>query len=115
MTIDIAKQFSRHPAGRVPSDGPDNGERFRNECLVPALLAALNSAPKKTVVVDIDGCRSFGSSFLEESFGGLARVPAFPFPEALKILSIRSSKPHLQIYKDAILGYLDDAKARAAI
>lgn len=114
MTIDIAAQFSRHPAGRVAKDGPDNGERFRDEFLVPALLEALKRAPKKNVVVDIDGCRSFGSSFLEESFGGLARVPSFPFLDALKVLKIKSQKPHLQIYKDAIASYLDDAKAQVA-
>lgn len=113
MTIDIAERFSRHPAGRVASDGPDNGERFRNEILVPALNEAMELDEDVRVIVDIDGCRSFGSSFLEEAFGGLARVPSFPFLKALEILRIRSQKPHLQIYKDAIVAYLDDAKLKA--
>lgn len=113
MTIDIADRFSRHPAGRVPADGPDNGERFRDEILVPTLRAALACNEGARVIVNIDGCRSFGSSFLEEAFGGLARVPAFPFLQALNILKIQSQKPHLQIYKDAILEYLADAKAKA--
>lgn len=113
MTIDIAERFSRHPAGRVASDGPDNGERFRDEILVPTLREAMEHNEGARVIVDIDGCRSFGSSFLEEAFGGLARVPGFPFLKALKILKIQSQKPHLQIYKDAILEYLDDAKAQA--
>jgi len=112
MTIDIAERFSRHPAGRVPSDGPDNGERFRDDFLVPALKEALARSGGTRVIVDIDGCRSFGSSFLEEAFGGLARVPGFPFLKALNILKIQSHKPHLRIYRDAILEYLDDAKAQ---
>ncbi|SMX44475.1 hypothetical protein OCA8868_03155 [Octadecabacter ascidiaceicola] len=114
MTIDIAAQFSRHPSGRVEADGPDNGERFRNELLAPVLLKALDRGENQKVVVDIDGCRSFGSSFLEEAFGGLSRLPSFPFAEALEILSIRSAKPHLQIYRDAILEYLADAKTQTA-
>lgn len=114
MTIDVAERFSRHPAGRVPSDGPDNGERFREEFLVPALRDAMMRSEGARVIVDIDGCRAFGSSFLEEAFGGLARVPAFPFLKALEILKIKSEKPHLQIYKDAILEYLSDAKAQGA-
>jgi len=113
MTIDVAERFSRHPAGRVPSDGPDNGERFREEILVPALKEAIERNERARVIIDIDGCRAFGSSFLEEAFGGLARVPAFPLLKALKILKIKSEKPHLQIYKDAILEYLDDAKKRS--
>lgn len=114
MTIDIALQFSRHPAGRVKTDGPDNGERFRNEYLVPTLINAMSESSVQEVIVDIDGCRSFGSSFLEEAFGGLSRVPAFPFSDAINILKIRSKKPHLQIYKDSILEYLSDAKAQSA-
>lgn len=113
MTIDIAKRFSRHPAGRVASDGPDNGERFRDEVLVPALQQALDRDGNIKVIVDIDGCRSFGSSFLEEAFGGLARVPSFPFLKAVEVLKIQSEKPHLQIYRDAIMKYLKDAKAKA--
>ena len=112
ITIDIADCFSRHPAGRVASDGPDNGERFRDEILVPALRKAMELNEDTRVIVDIDGCRSLGSTFLEEAFGGLARIPAFPILKACKILQIIYRKPYLQIYKDAILEYLDDAKAQ---
>lgn len=112
MTIDIATEFSRHPAGRVPEDGRFNGQRFRDEVLVPALQSALKNDKINSVIVDIDGCRSFGSSFLEEAFGGLARVPSFPFAKAVKLLKIKSSKPHLKIYHDAILRYISEAQSR---
>ena len=114
MAINIAEEFSRHPSGRVPSDGPDNGERFRQEHLIPALKAALATKDSGRVVVDIDGCRSFGSSFLEEAFGGLSRVPSFPFHDAVKLLKIRCTKPHLKIYHDAILHYLNEARTKPA-
>ncbi|MGE4431881.1 MAG: STAS-like domain-containing protein [Sphingobium sp.] len=68
IVINIAKDFSRAPAGRFISDGPNSGERFRNDFLVPALKSDSNA------VVQLDGTRGLGSSFLEEAFGGLRRL-----------------------------------------
>ena len=65
--ISIARDFSRSPAGRHISDGPYSGERFREEFLVPALMHDSN------IVLELDGTRGMGSSFLEEAFGGLVR------------------------------------------
>ena len=65
--ISIARDFSRSPAGRHISDGPYSGERFRDQILVPAL------GQNTTVLVELDGTRGMGSSFLEEAFGGLLR------------------------------------------
>lgn len=70
--INIARQFGRYPAGRYYTDGKYSGERFREEFLLPALKAGGD------VVVELDGVRGYGSSFLEEVFGGAVRsgVPA---------------------------------------
>jgi hypothetical protein len=68
QVISIAKQFSPTPAGRYISDGPFPGEKFRNELLIPALEAS-----QERINVDLDGTAGFGSSFLEEAFGGLVR------------------------------------------
>lgn len=68
--ISIAKQFSRFPAGRYKTDGPHSGEKFREEHLVPALQK------DETVTIELDGARGYGSSFLEEAFGGLIRTGA---------------------------------------
>lgn len=65
--IDIAGQFSRHPAGRFESDGPNSGERFREQVLVPIL----ENEDRAEII--LDGTRGYGSSFLEEAFGGLVR------------------------------------------
>ncbi|MFL9994324.1 STAS-like domain-containing protein [Paraburkholderia sediminicola] len=65
--IVLAKQFSRYPAGRYLGDGPFSGELFRNRFLSPALRQ------KEHISIDLDGARGYGSSFLEEAFGGLVR------------------------------------------
>lgn len=65
-TISIAEDFSRHPAGRIPEDGEWNGQRFREEYLVPAL----RDFDRVTVFF---GGIAVASSFLDEAFGGLIR------------------------------------------
>lgn len=66
--INVARDFSRAPAGRFISDGPNSGERFREQVLRPALDAGTD------VTLELDGTRGYGSSFLEEAFGGLVRA-----------------------------------------
>lgn len=68
--IDIARDFSDIPGGRFPSDGPYNGQDFRDRFLAPAL-------EQGQVEVVMDNTEGFGSSFLEEAFGGLVRRYAF--------------------------------------
>ena len=70
--IKISDSFSRYPAGRYIKDGPFSGELFRNEFLEPALQGG-----NKTII-DLDGTRGYGSSFLEEAFGGLVRKQYAP-------------------------------------
>ena len=65
--IVIAEVFSPYPAGRYPDDGEFNGTTFRQDHLVPALQKF------ERVEVVFDRVAGFGSSFLEEAFGGLIR------------------------------------------
>ena len=67
-TITIAQDFSKFPAGRYREDGKASGAAFRDDLLVDALHKCAG------VVVVFDGVAGFGSSFLEEAFGGLVRV-----------------------------------------
>ena len=71
MTINIANDFSVAPGGRYRSEGPNSGEDFREKILKHAYEESLKSNQKLTV--NLDGCFGFAPSFLEESFGGLAR------------------------------------------
>jgi hypothetical protein len=80
-TIRIA-EHAPSPGGRYISDGPFSGEWFRNEILGPAVATALESEDK--VKVELDGTAGYGSSFLEEAFGGLIRVSGLGDPRRVR-------------------------------
>ena len=69
--ITIADDFSDEPAGRYYSDGRYSGERFRKEFLVDTLKC------NEKVTIDFDRTEGYGSSFLEEAFGGLISKEGF--------------------------------------
>jgi STAS-like domain of unknown function (DUF4325) len=98
--INIATDFSRSPAGRFRSDGPYSGERFREEILVPALTK------DERVVVNLKGVLGFGSSFLEEAFGGLVRA-GIAADVLRRKLTVESE---LKTYEQRIWKYVADAR-----
>jgi len=69
--ISVVKDFSPTPRGRNENHGPNNGLRFRQKVLLPRLLSGGEDC---LLVVDLSGTNRYGSSFLEEAFGGLVRV-----------------------------------------
>ncbi|WP_186156632.1 STAS-like domain-containing protein [Burkholderia gladioli] len=99
INIQVARDFSRHPAGRFEKDGPYSGEFFRKKFLVPYLRRG------EAIVVEMDGARGYGSSFLEEAFGGLIRE-GFPLALVQEKLRIVSSNPSIEPEID---GYLVSA------
>lgn len=101
-TIDIGLDFSKVPAGRHPEDGDYSGEAFRNNLLKPALEEF------ERVEVVLDNTEGFGSSFLEEAFGGLVRL-GFSRDFLLSHLVIIATKTASQRYRKKILGYIDAA------
>jgi hypothetical protein len=103
-TIKISSDYSETPLGRYPADGDFNGTRFREEFLVPALRS------EDSVVIDIDDVEGYGSSFLDESFGGLVRKEKFA-PKALRQkLTIKFHRPEFRLYHDLIWKYIEEAK-----
>ncbi|MFY1894728.1 STAS-like domain-containing protein [Achromobacter xylosoxidans] len=82
-TIEVAQQFSRYPGGRFFEDGPYSGQAFRERFLLPPL------ARGEEVKVVLDGARGYGSSFLEEAFGGLVRA-GLTKPDLRRLLTIES-------------------------
>lgn len=103
ITINVARQFSKYPAGRYLEDGPYSGQRFRDELLVPALQDINNR-----VIIEFDGARGYGSSFLEEAFGGLVRA-GFTSTQLLERIEFCSQDASLI---EEIKGYIED-QARA--
>jgi len=96
----VAKDFARSPSGRYLTDGPNSGERFREEMLYPALLAG-------NVEVDLNGVLTLGSSFLDEAFGGLVREKGMSPADLRKRLVIKS---RLETYINRIWSYIEDPK-----
>lgn len=83
-TIRIAKEFTKYPAGRHKYDGPYSGEKFRDEFIVPLIDKG------ERFKIDLDGTAGYGSSFLEEAFGGLVRKGYNP--DSLKSLMVIHTK-----------------------
>lgn len=102
--ISIARDFSEFPAGRESSDGPNSGERFRSEFLLPAL-----SDNEGIITVDLDGTMGFGSSFLEEAFGGLVRTQRLTYDDLRKRIKIIDSR---EIYEQMVWRYIKDESKR---
>ncbi|WP_321837861.1 STAS-like domain-containing protein [Pseudomonas kulmbachensis] len=69
MILINVKDFSEFPGPRREVVGPNSGEKFRETVLLPTI----NSNPDALIVINLDGTAGYGSSFLEESFGGLIR------------------------------------------
>lgn len=101
-TINIADDFSRFPAGRFREDGDASGAAFRD-----LLEAALQNAEKVEVV--FDGVAGFGSSFLEEAFGGLVRVCHLDKAFLDEHLRLQTHDPALDDFVRLAKRYIEDA------
>ena len=108
MNLRVMDKMSALPGPRYREQGAGSGEEFRDDHLIPAFDAA--AANGETLVVDMDGAKyGYPTSFLEETFGGLARKRGTL--EVAQSLEIRSvTEPLL---KDEIMHYVEFAeKAR---
>jgi len=101
--INFVNDFTKYPSGRYNSDGPYSGEKFREECLVPKLKEC------DKVIINIDGIMGFGSSFLEEAFGGLIRKKYFTVKEMQSKLKFRYEDKSLKTYEEEIWMYIEGA------
>lgn len=71
LKIDIATEFNDKLGGRWIKLGPYSGEEFYNNLLLPRFLSAKKQNAKLHIYMD--GTKGYGSSFLDQSFGELAR------------------------------------------
>jgi hypothetical protein len=107
--IDVGRTFSPFPYGRYPKHGPYNGEVFRDQFLLPKL----KELPGHPIVVDFTNVQvKPGSSFLEETFGGLVRLRKCKPADLLPIISVRGfADPNMD---QIIQHYISDAASVAA-
>lgn len=71
LKIKVSTDFTKSPGGRLKSEGNYSGEEFREKLLSPKYKEAVKNNEK--LVIDLDDCYGFPTSFIEEAFGGLAR------------------------------------------
>lgn len=105
--IVIGKDFSDTPSGRYRDDGPFSGEVFRDDHLVPALKE------NEKVYVDISGVEGYGSSFLEEVFGGLVRLRIYTKSELSEKLKCEAQDKSKACYLERIHAYMEAAWGKA--
>jgi hypothetical protein len=70
VEIHIARDFTSTPGARYKKDGEFSGEEFREKFLEKHFE---NKSSTEIIKINFDGAAGYATSFLEETFGGLAR------------------------------------------
>lgn len=102
--ISVARDFTRYPAGRYKQNGETSGEAFRERFLEEPLKKG------EQITVDFDGTVGYGSSFLEEAFGGLVRKLHLTSDFVFQHLTLKSSDASIC---DEVRDYVRDAAREA--
>lgn len=99
------REFSISPGSRYIDEGKNaySGEEFREQWLEPKLDLAINE--EKELIVDLDGTLGYGTSWLEEVFGGLVRK-GYTKEQVSSIKLITREEPYLE---EDIKGYIENA------
>ena len=101
LTVNVGKDFTRFPSGRLMKHGNTSGEALRVKFLQPPLSSG------QSVIVELDGTIGYNSSFLEEAFGGLVRELKVTTDYVLKLLTLKSDDSALL---EEIVQYMKDAE-----
>jgi len=105
IKINILKDFSPNPGPRYIKEGKFSGELFRQQILYPKVAEAIEKGIP--FEVNLDGTAGYGTSFLEESFGGLIRLHHLPYERIKALMSLISTEEEYLI--DDVNEYLKDA------
>ena len=108
-TIDLAKDFSPFPGGRLKRNGPFSGEEFRERLLVPALKRA-SAAHDQVIVTLSDPLAGLPGSFADEAFGGLVTKHHYKADDVLRLLKVRATSDRLAAYPVMIESYIRRAE-----
>lgn len=106
QVLKVSTEFSDIPGPRYIREGLYSGEDFRERLLLPRLQACIEK--EDTLQIDLDGTQGYGTSFLEEAFGGLIRVNQLSLSDVSNhLIIITEEEPYL---KDDIEEYMRDAE-----
>lgn len=83
--INVAKDFTRFPSGRKKDRGSTSGEAFSEQFILPALKN------NERITIELDGTIGYGSSFLEEAFGGAIRKTGATVREFYSLVKLVSA------------------------
>lgn len=103
LNISVSKDFSTTPGPRYIKEGDFSAEEFRKTIFDAKFKEALSE--NKKLIIDLDGTLGYGTSFLEELFGGLTRE--YGQENVNKTLKIISKEEEYLL--DDIRGYIRDA------
>ena len=102
--------FARLMVGRTAEDHPNNGQKFREEVLLPKLRKATKDDP---LVVVLDGADGYGASFLKEAFGGLIAKNHYTREAVDSLIKIEATSFYT-VYKRGIELLLDEVEKELA-
>lgn len=104
--ISIAQDFSRTPGGRYIRLGRYSGEEFREKFLIPHLSKG------EELSILLDGTAGYGSSFLEEAFGGLVRQ-GYSMSFLKQHMNVVAEARSYKTYAEEIWQYVEEEEERS--
>lgn len=105
IILEVKTDFSATPGPRYIVEGDFSGELFRREVLVFKINKAIQDNLK--LLVDLDGTAGYGTSFLEEAFGGLIRDDNISYDAITSAIEFKSDEEEYLI--EDIQEYLKEA------
>lgn len=109
--LNVSKEFSDIPGPRYISEGAFSGELFRETVLFPLVKECIDKGDE--LEINLDGTQGYGTSFLEEAFGGLVRENHLSLDAVTGCIHfITNEEPYLE---DDIRQYFEDAANEANI
>ncbi len=106
LSLVVATEFTSTPGPRYKIEGDFSGEIFRQSVLEPKLKQAINE--NAILLINLDGTAGYGTSFLEEAFGGLIRENEYDYQTIIKHIEFKSEEEEYLI--EDIHAYLKDAQ-----
>jgi hypothetical protein len=106
LTLVISTDFSSTPGPRHIREGDFSGESLRKDILAKKLQQAIDENTQ--LFIDLDGTSGYGTSFLEEAFGGLIRIDGYSYETIRDHIKLKSEEEEYLL--EDIEEYLNDAK-----